>query len=317
MTTLRHAGALLDPFIAHHLALGFSRLYLVFDDPADPDLARVADSPGVVAIPGDDAHRLAWRELPLFAAMGPSVEREVMARQVLNASLAMRRARQDGCDWLLHIDIDELFWSPHESAADHFGALKTAPFDVVVYRNYEAVPEADDVADPMREVTLFKTPPARLARLPAASVATVVARFPRFATGPFNLYSNGKSAVRLRAEGLEPQGVHIFGRPGGSTPHAVSDQHFILHYACCGFQTFVDKYRTLGRFADRWWDRYDIAAAIGPFHLQARDVVMGGDRDAALAFYRDRIALEDPEAVATLIAAGVLERITGPADALS
>ena len=86
----------------------------------------------------------------------------------------------------------------------------------------------------------------------------------------------------------------------------------MLHYACCGFETFWTKYVTLGRFSDRWWNRYDIVEAIGPFHLLARDVVASGDRDVARAFYRRRIALQDSRQIADLLACGILTRFPQP-----
>ena len=86
----------------------------------------------------------------------------------------------------------------------------------------------------------------------------------------------------------------------------------ILHYPCCGFEHFWRKYVTLGKFADQWWGKYDIEAMIGPFHLQARDVVERGDRDAARAFYRQRVAMEDPRLVAELMRHGFLKRISIP-----
>ena len=40
-----------------------------------------------------------------------------MARQVLNAALpAMELAREKNLAWLLHLDADELFYSPGQSA---------------------------------------------------------------------------------------------------------------------------------------------------------------------------------------------------------
>ena len=65
VTTLRNAGKSLDSFIAYHLACGFSRLFLFFDDPLDPDLPRVAGHPAITAIPYDAALRRGWENLPV------------------------------------------------------------------------------------------------------------------------------------------------------------------------------------------------------------------------------------------------------------
>ena len=310
VTTLRNAGAVLDSFVAYHLAIGFDHVFLFFDDPDDPDLPRMAAHPAVTAIARDAGLRQAWSALPQYAAHAAFTDTEVMSRQVLNAVLAMGMARERGLDWLLHIDADEVFYSPNESAAAHFSRLQNSPLESVVYLNYEAVPERDEIDDFIREVDLFKRPLSLAPNGPDAR--RMVAETSQLAPKFFSFYSNGKSAVRLSAPGVEPLGVHGWGRMDRATAVEHSPHHFILHYACCGFETFWTKYATLGRFADKWWRTADIVSAIGPLHLDARDVVASGDRDAARAFYRRRIAMLDPAKVAPLIGAGLLARLSQP-----
>jgi hypothetical protein len=312
VTTLKNAGNVLDSFIAYHLAIGFAHIFLFFDDPADPDLWRAAAHPAVTAIAHDAALRQRWRTLPQYSEQAPFIDREVMARQVLNVEFAMELARQRGFDWLLNIDSDELFFSPYESAADHFDALSGQSIETMVYLNYEAMPERDDVGDFFREVDLFKVPPELNRRPITPDVVRAVKATPQFDPDFFLFYGAGKSAVRLSAPGMQPNGVHSFVRRSGPWQAAESRRHFILHYACCGFDAFWSKYVTLGRFADQWWEKYDIAAAIGRFHLDARDVVACGDQEAARAFYRQRVAMEDKERVDALIALGVLARFPQP-----
>ncbi len=317
VTTLRNASQTLDSFIAYHLAIGFSHLYLFFDDPDDPDLIRVRTNPSVTAIAHDVHLRRLWMSLPQYPAQAPFVDNEVMARQVLNVELAMTLARDREFGWLLHIDSDELFYSPNQSAAEHFAWLDDQPLEAINFPNYEAVPEQDEIGDFFREVDLFKVPP-ELRRVPMTEISVRLAQaVPQLLPNFFHFYGRGKSAVRLSAPGMQPEGVHSFIRPNDKYAAAQSAQQFVLHYACCGFETFWTKYVTLGRFSDRWWNRYDIATTIGPFHLQARDVVASGDRDAARAFYRQRIAIEDPLQVASLLAVGVLARFPQPRQIIS
>ena len=129
--------------------------------------------------------------------------------------------------------------------------------------------------------------------------------------------------------GLVPDGVHRF-RAGsyprgaravapalalaaGAQPERVIGDCQILHYACCGYANFHDKYRILGAFADRWFGRVDIRQSIGDFHLRARDAVGTGDDNLARRFYRDYAMLDDPAAISELVDAGLLLRIDGPA----
>ncbi|MBK8740542.1 MAG: glycosyltransferase family 2 protein [Betaproteobacteria bacterium] len=331
VTTLRGAAPVLDSFIRYHLARGFAHLYLFFDDPDDPALAlaRRHEGCGVTILargPGLDA---AWRQCVQFAYFAPHLESEVMSRQCLNVEVAVQLALAAGHDWLLHIDADELFDCPGQDAGAHFARLAAQGFDRAVYPNLEALPETADVADFFREVTLFKTNRNTLpGGMFSPGQAALAARHSQFPPAFFLFYSNGKSAARVRP-GLVPDGVHRFRagsylRPGqapaptaGPGRECIVGDCRILHYACCGYANFRDKYRILGAFADRWFGRVDIRGSIGDFHLRARDIVAGGDEERARAFYRQRAMLGDPDAVRELIAAGILQRIDGPAQWLT
>lgn len=317
VTTLRSAGPVLDSFVAYHRAIGFAHIFLIFDDSDDPDLLRAGAMPDVTAIAHDQALKAAWRGLRSYPRLSDFLDSEVassqdcvMARQQLNVEFVMGLARASGHEWLLSIDADELFFSPNESVAQHFETLTTTAFDTIHYPNFEAVPTCDDIGDFFREVDLFKPPPAHAKSLgPVFSRAEeTVSQFKPY----FHYYANGKSAVRLTADSLEPAGVHRFQRSAGATNMASSTGHFVLHYPCCGFEAFLSKYTTLGRFADTWWGRLDIAELIGTFHLESRDVVLSGDRNRAHAFYRARVAISDPLLVEQLLGCGLLVRLPQP-----
>ena len=317
VTTLRNAGHVLDSFIAYHLSIGFGRLYLFFDDPSDPDLPRAAAHPNVTAVAHDAALRERWRDLPDYSAQSPFLDTEVMARQVLNVALAMNWAREAGFEWLLNIDSDELFFSPFHDAATHFASLENQPLETVLYLNYEAVPESDDIDDFFRDVDLFKVPPTLNRRPVTQDLLQAIRNTPQLHPNFYNFYASGKSAVRLSSPHMLPKGVHHFVRPDGEFRAGQSAQQFVLHYPCCGFENFWTKYVTLGRFPDRWWDCYDIANLIGRFHLDARDVVGTGDRNAARAFYRNRLSIQDRARIDQLVRLGVLTRFSQPREILS
>jgi hypothetical protein len=81
-------------FVAHHLSLGASRVFLYFDDPEDPAHAAVARLSRVTATRCTEAY---WAE------RGPRHDRH-QNRQARNARDAYRRC---SLDWLAHIDVDE------------------------------------------------------------------------------------------------------------------------------------------------------------------------------------------------------------------
>ena len=316
VTTLRDAGGMLDSFVAYHLHHGFAHLFLFFDDPLDPGLERFAGHPMVTAIPHDGELRRCWTGLPEYAAGSEFMDREVMARQVLNAALAMGLARQKQFDWLLHIDADELFFTPRQSVAEHFTQIHALAADTIRYQNFECVPEKDDVADAFREVDLFKVPLELGGGSVSGECNILLGKTLQIPAKRFHFYRNGKSAMRLSAQELRPNGVHKFVDWNSETRGMRAKGAFILHYACCGFESFWQKYVTLGAFTDRWLNSFDIRSAIGPLHLDARDIVAAGDREAGRAFYRERIAIEDIEQVRQLILCGILTRIPEPGELL-
>ena len=327
VTTLRGAAPVLESFIRYHLALGFVHLYLFFDDPGDPGIgvARRYD-PAAVTIIGRGLELDAqWAECVQFGYFAPHLESEVMSRQCLNVEVAVQWALAAGVDWLLHIDADELFHCPGQDAGVHFARLAAQGIDRAIYPNLEALNEAEEIGDFFREVTLFRNNRNTLrGGCFDAAQSALAAPFVQFPPTFFLFYSNGKSAARLRP-GLVPDGVHRF-RAGsyppagqvvpaaaGAHPERVIGDCRILHYACCGYANFSDKYRILGSFTDLWFGRVDIRQSIGEFHLRARDVVATGDEGLARAFYRGYAMLDDQDAIGELIASGLLLRIDGPA----
>jgi len=281
------------------------------------------------------------------------IEREVMARQVLNAAAAVPLATESGIDWLVHLDSDELFCVEGGSAPAHFQRLADQGIRRALYLNHEAAPEQEDIEDFFRTVTLFKLNPLAHSATSGAAGGTSVGEAERLALARqrralFHFYANGKSAATVDPW-LRPLGVHEFapyvrggpmrgaraaaarmriarratrsGHParrllrallGSEGPSVLQSDAFILHYACCGFRAFSEKYRLLGRFDDRWFGRAPIVRKIGTFHLEARDIVLAGDEEAARRFYRSRVLLQDPAEITRLIEGGVLGRFEEP-----
>ncbi len=230
VTTLRNAGAVLDSFVSYHRAVGFSHLFLFFDDPSDPGLSRAREKAGVTAIAHDDALREAWRSLPSYPLYSGSLDSEVMSRQLLNVEHAMRLARDRGYGWLLNIDSDELFFSPQQRVTDHFEQLSATPAETVFYLNYEAIPEREEIDDFFREVDLFKLPYGSVEIPPRGSDAASRANGALSSKPFFHFYTNGKAAVRLGIDGLATAGVHRFRHLSRPIAGVQSLPHFVLHY---------------------------------------------------------------------------------------
>jgi hypothetical protein len=211
---------------SYHLTIGFVRIFLYFDDPEECRHAPSDERVRCIAV--DDALAAGWSRLgPPAAEWLPFAASEVQARQALNALHALSACVADGSiAWLVHLDADELFYTPSLDCRAHFRLLGERGVHALTYANLEAAPERDhepcgstpSIAIPWSHVTLFKHSPRRIPDSPEARAAVDWwrgraggAHAPAAAHSPaaahFLYYSNGKSAVRVSAR-ARPLSVH-------------------------------------------------------------------------------------------------------------
>ncbi|HKQ74117.1 MAG TPA: glycosyltransferase family 2 protein [Blastocatellia bacterium] len=356
VTTLKQPGNILGSFINYHSKIGFDHIFLFFDDPNDSSIREALQYPNVTVVRNDDQLKHNWRQTPSYKqyeSLGLGIESEVMARQALNAEVGVQLAVEKGIDWLIHLDIDELFYSPSESVQNHFQSLADKGLQRVIYTNFEAVCECVDVTDYFKEVTLFKKNRTAINNgVVSEEQRRAIKMTPQFSSQFFIGYGSGKSAVRV-CKGIITNEVHGFllpeeqgaiaalkmkllGSPVAYVLQSVSPRYagrvarflaparigfyttpIILHYPSCGFEYFWSKYVNLGKFPDHWLGKDDIAKIIGRFHLDARDVVNRGDREAARRFYERRVVMGDNETTNRLIEMGLLCRIVEPSHILA
>lgn len=234
--TVRRPGvSALASFVRLHLAAGFQRLYLFFEDGEDDeDLVALRSREAalfddrVVVVPCDaslDNERRQACEI-WWERYAPHVQSEIQARQILNTVVALHRAQADGLAWLLHLDSDEAFVCDRP-VGEHFGALTQAGLHQVHYVNREAQLEVSAVEDPFLEVTLFKKNPLE-------------------GGPPFHAYQEGKAAVSVAAalEGnARPVGSIAFaGFAPGCSVTFDPELARILHYPYSSCEQFARKY---------------------------------------------------------------------------
>lgn len=308
ITTVRDPGVCLESFIRYHLALGIAHIYIFFDDPEDPAIQVALQFSDVTAIPNDEALQVQQAlGNVLYPKYGPHTGYEVMARQILNVETAIQLALDQGMDWILHIDGDELFYPGQTTAPNWFDRVSDDIFQVT-FLNHEAAPEAFEIEDYFREVTLFK-------RNPAILDPGFYTQFQKISSKSqyFLAYQNGKSAARIYPS-LLPNSVHSFDIPGDHT--LVTSSPSILHYLNCGFQNYYKKYAQPGNFPDYWWRSKSNPIRV-PFHLTSRDAYCSGDRTRMEALYQEFILYNNPEASQSLMENGILTRICYPSQLLS
>jgi len=333
--------SVVDSFVAYHLGIGFEHIFLFLDharrglegpntEVAVRLLAQYGGERLSIFFRSDEDVEKQQKErcAASYARLEQYLEDEVQARQTINAELATVLAEDKGLRWLLHIDIDELFYvTSRESVEEHFASLDAQGIMQMTYTNHEGVPESLDCVDYFRSISLFRV---HHFQVPLTSAAHDAIEYWKARTnhGQYMLvYDCGKSAVRLGRGKVTPRDVHRWNLPPESASFSRTSladaRHLnpsqvlamkvpcILHFVTCGLSWFLDKYRILGHFPDAWFNG---ALPIAPsFHLDARDSVMSQVQEESERFFRKQVLYEeDPNHLHAQLACGVLARYSFP-----
>jgi hypothetical protein len=230
VATVKAAKPDLDRFVTYHLNTGVAHIYLFFDDPADPALPAFIGMNRVTAI----ACTLAgWQ------AAGLRLEDGIEARQAHNARTALTWACAAGAQWLLHVDSDELIYTPGGDLADWL-AQRPADCDAVTFPVLEAIPYASSRRHPFDACWLFKTT-TRVDALRLKLAARAGCR-QALLYGYFRGHTVGKTATRVRAD-IDDVGIHFPTRAAGPPLRIeTAADAFVLHYDGCTFDSWRQKW---------------------------------------------------------------------------
>ena len=242
VTCVRDEADVLAPWLAYHAALGVSRGYVYMDRCRDGTREVLRPFPWVVPIARD---RLAD-------------ENSLVLAQMACMDDALVRARADGLDWLMHIDVDAYAFAENVgSSALERGDLRVllasvpAETEAVVLRTVEVVPTALSAGEPfwklhaVQDRTVFE----RAMLDPKSGAVRPLARW----LG----HNLGKSIARVAAD-LQAGTPHRFTRrqEGKRLPDLVPiveeqrgcHYHFVVRDA----RHWVDKYRKIGDDSPFW-----------------------------------------------------------------
>ena len=316
VTTTAEPYAQIARWYEYHVSLGVSTFYLFVDGPAAAPAvaARLRALPGVLVIPRDSdlkarhAASRAWNETWLAAFFHKPCNHELFVLQSLNMEVGIALAERDAIDWILHIDTDELMYPGNGPEYSLQTVLAAYPPDVdtVVFPNYEALPERDDVTAPFDQVTLFKRNYQHvLSDAYFRSYHAVARGNPNY----FITYGNGKSAARVRP-GLRPNGAHRWYSYASPPPREeTSPQSAVLHYT---YNRFEDLKSRRDRCDCAPTDEDAKRCFILPFDRAAfLAASLKSDADLA-AWFRERLVWNDPDTVTDLLKAGLFVRIFEP-----
>lgn len=162
----------------------------------------------------------------------------LMVKQGYGTREAIHRAQQSHVEWLIHIDADELL-HPGNPSFNIAVELASQPPHVSALRfmNFEGQVEAGDLVNRYEQVTLFRAHKHFVT--PQVLEYRYVFKLGNN-TAWLNLYSNGKSAVRV-VPGIRQTGPHFFSgpkserwatpsNPEGHWQNHLSETSVVLHY---------------------------------------------------------------------------------------
>lgn len=106
--TAKNEERLLKQNLRYHFALGLHKAFVYFDGVTDKGPETIKDLTGVVI--QDSVEPEKFKHLEFLDKFTSNAKEHHTARQCLNTYDAKLKCQQEGIDWLISIDADELFY---------------------------------------------------------------------------------------------------------------------------------------------------------------------------------------------------------------
>lgn len=214
----------LQVFIENQQSIGVDHIILFFDDPTDAAMAAVANDDKLTLIPCSEAY---WQ------AKAKQRPDSIEQRQSINATVGLQLAREHGCQWIIHIDSDELLYP----LTDLHAVLTQCHADLVKFEVLEAVSEQVEYTD-IFVPDLFKRPPnaiqLRLARWLGCKRAIFNGQY-------FRGHLASKVAVRI-TDKIKSLAIHGPQQVDGPLSLQTTREVKLLHFDCIGFAAWKRKW---------------------------------------------------------------------------
>jgi hypothetical protein len=223
VTTVLNPGPQFESFLRYHLASGFERIYVFFDDPHDSSINVAKRIKGVKAIPCDAKTRRRWKSLQVYRQIKDTINKTYLTRQTLNANLGRDMALNEKFDWIFHVDCDELVYNSWNRPIGKFMSEIPEDVDQVILQNHEIVPQRMDVENPFVEITLFKKNLATFGKVAKWRQKIFNHYFNKAGRIYFFAYFVGKAAARVKPnifplEAAVWKCTILAGEPGAGVP---------------------------------------------------------------------------------------------------
>ncbi|KAJ4904043.1 Glycosyltransferase-like [Raphanus sativus] len=231
------------PWIFYHKVIGVSTFYLFVEGTAaSPNVSRVLETiPVSFSRVLDFVIIRIWNETWLQKFFYKPCNYELFVKQNLNMEMAIKMARDDGMDWILHLDTDELVHPTGASEYSLRSVFREVPEDVDTVI-FESSVERDDIKEPFTEVSMFKK---NYEHVPTDVYFGSYKDAAHGNNNYFLTYGNGKSAARIQ-DHLRPNGAHRWYNYK-KTPNVIFlDEAVVLHYTYSRFSDLTSRHDRCG-----------------------------------------------------------------------
>ncbi len=211
-------------FTNYHLNIGIDEMILFFDDPLDAGIDSFSQHENITAIACSAEH---WSKTE--GERPDSIEK----RQVANVNRGAEIAKNKNCNWVVHIDSDELI-DPRVGLKE---VLANCDAQTLRFSMLEAASEREDY-DNIFETTLFKKKPHKAqifaAKLLGCSDAIFDGEY-------FRGHKSSKRAIKLSPK-IRRIGIHGPSDYDKSIINKRTSKIRLLHYDCVGFDDWNSKW---------------------------------------------------------------------------
>ncbi|CAA7060569.1 unnamed protein product [Microthlaspi erraticum] len=303
------------PWIFFHKVIGVSTFYLFVEGKAaSPNVSRVLETiPGVKVIhrtkelEEKQAKSRIWNETWLSSFFYKPCNYELFVKQSLNMEMAITMAQNDGMEWIIHLDTDELI---HPAGTHEYSLRKllgniSSDVDAVVFPNYESSVERDDIKEPFSEVSMFKK---NFDHLPREVYFGSYKEATRGNPNYFLTYGNGKAAARVQ-DHLRPNGAHRWHNYKKSVNEVKLDEAAVLHYTYPKFSDLTSRRDRCGCKPTK----VDVKRCFMlEFDRAAFIIASTASSEEMLQWYREKVVWTDEKLKLKLLRKGILTRIYAP-----
>lgn len=245
--TVRNEEALLRINLLYHHYLGVDRCYVFSDGTTDDTLEQIQDLPFVRiydSVPFEN-----YKERPEIKRFIENLETHFAARQNLHTYLSTKRAREEGMDWILALDTDEL--AVVDLKNSYKGQLKdlfqsfSPKIEMVNFPTVEILQRNFEYKNVFAEETLFKNTGFSKKRHVYDPIHDRTIKIKGFYG-----HTRGKSALKLSVDAV-PLDSHDFVSPNNAGL-ASMNVGTLLHYHCYSYSDFIKKFRNFKNHSDRY-----------------------------------------------------------------